>query len=134
MKGVSLKSAAKKKKMKVYTYEKLKKIYKVCIIISAVIAVAMVIFMLLGPTETLGGKTIVNMMITCPIMFFGLFISITECVFMNWKKMIIGIIAPIPMLSGMIECFKAAFYGLKGLVCLFKHQDLAIGHADDDGE
>ena len=51
---------------------------------------------------------------------------------MNIKKILVGIIAPIPLLSFMIEYIKGFIYGIKGLFCLFRHQDLVIGGGNED--
>ena len=46
----------------------------------------------------------------------------------NVKKVLIGFIAPIPILSYCIEMFKSLYYGIKALIVIVKKQDeLTIG-------
>ncbi len=46
----------------------------------------------------------------------------------NFGKMMLGLIAPIPILSYLIEIFKGWVYAIKALIVIFKNKDkLVIG-------
>lgn len=76
------------------------------------------------------GEITIGMLLICvltivssPIMGF--------CIFgMTFKfgKIILGVIAPIPLLSAFIEYFKGLYYGVKAIIVIVKKRDeLVIG-------
>ena len=68
------------------------------------------------------------------IMALGLPLLVLELcgIFINWKKWLKGFIAPIPVLSAIIEGFKGIIYAAKGLVVIVKKQDaLILGDVED---
>lgn len=67
-------------------------------------------------------------MVNVAILVLGIPLLILEYggMIINWKRVLKGIIAPIPILSMMIESFKGMFYMAKGLVVIAKKQDYLI--------
>ena len=108
--------------MKVYKNSTLKKIW----IVSAVLGVAGYI-----PVIILDGGESLYILMT-PIMLPALIIGIGSFAFINWKKAIIGFIAPIPVISYIIEGFKGIFHAFRSLVALFKKKDFVIGKPEQD--
>ena len=53
-----------------------------------------------------------------PIIFLGLSF--------NWKKFLLGYIAPIPILSAIIQYIKAIGYGIKAVVAILKKKDSVV--------
>lgn len=45
----------------------------------------------------------------------------------NWKKILKGLIAPIPIISYFIQFIIGTWYAIKGLIAIFKYTDLVIG-------
>ncbi len=116
--------------MKIYPYEKLKKIYIVCAIIGAIIAIPVIFF---ASSIGLDGKSLVFFLFTTPLYYISFVLGFVAVIF-NWKKILIGMIAPIPLVSGLMENFKGVFYAIKGLVALFKHQDLILNNNEANEE
>ena len=66
-------------------------------------------------------------MIIFPLQLVGFTINST------FKKFLIGYIAPIPVLSALIETLKAFYYGIRAAIVIFKKQDaLVIGNVSDE--
>lgn len=53
-----------------------------------------------------------------PVIFLGLSF--------NWKKFLLGYIAPIPILSALIQYFKAMGYGIKAVIAILKKKDSVV--------
>ena len=69
---------------------------------------------------------LVASLVVFPIEFLGFTINGT------FKKSLIGMIAPIPVISGCIECFKALYYGIRAIIVIVKKQDsLVVGDVSD---
>ncbi|MGN0444516.1 MAG: hypothetical protein ACI4F5_07880 [Acutalibacteraceae bacterium] len=49
----------------------------------------------------------------------------------NWKKILKGFIAPIPIISYFIQYIVGTWYSIKGLIAIFKHTDLVIGKPEE---
>lgn len=99
-------------------------------IVAAVLSVVQLIVMFaLGAFNDMGAS------VTIPIIVLSLpLLPLTWCgIFLNWKKMLIGFIAPIPIISYLVETVKGYVYAVKGFVVLVKQKEaLVIG--DDDRE
>lgn len=64
-------------------------------------------------------------LVLLPISIFGMSF--------NFGKIMLGIIAPIPVLSSVIESFKSIVYAIKGIIVLVKKQDcLVIGKETEE--
>ncbi len=111
--------------MRVFEYAKLKVIYIVCAVIAVVGYIPVMLFA--GSSYDLG-----FLVMATPLFLIAFYLGIISFV-LNFKKTLIGIIAPIPILSSMIESFRGVWYAIKGLICLFKKQDLVIGSDDTTG-
>lgn len=65
----------------------------------------------------IGTIVFVLLIFTClPISFMSFF-------FINWKKAIIGMVAPIPVLSYCIACFKGLGYTFGALIALIRGKE-----------
>lgn len=60
----------------------------------------------------------VGISVCYPVIFLGLSF--------NWKKFLLGYIAPIPILSAIIQYIKAIGYGIKAVVAILKKQDSVV--------
>ena len=104
-------------------------------IASAVIAIGMLIFMIFvsGAVEFTGISSI-DFALT--VLLAAIMFPIEACgIMLNWKKILKGFIAPIPILSYFIQCFVSFWYAIKALISIIKHQDLVIGKpVDEDDE
>ncbi len=110
--------------MRVFEYAKLKVIYIVCAVIAVVGYIPVMLF-------TGSGYDLGFLIMATPVFLIAFYFAVLS-VALNWKKQLIGIIAPIPVISSMIESFVGVWYAIKGLICLLKKQDLVIGNADDN--
>ncbi len=64
--------------------------------------------------------------VVLPIFFMGFII--------NFKKILLGLITPIPILSYLIEWFKGMCYAVKAVIVIFKHKDylkIGVGEAEE---
>jgi|GEM_PF-3465887 len=98
-------------------------------IISCVLSIASLIVMF-----TAGGRQGYNTLEVILFIFFGIVVLPIEFtgMILNIKKILIGIIAPIPIISYVIENVKGFIYGVKALICIVKRQDeLIIGNQDN---
>lgn len=114
--------------MKVYTREQLIKRLKICVVIGLIASVA---FMILGVSPMLStseSRTIGDVLLVAAY-FVGaaiLFpISLLAMSF-NFGRMMLGMIAPIPILSYFIEFFKAYVYAIKALIVIFKRDEKLV--------
>lgn len=118
----------------VYSRETLIKRFKICFILGIISAVALVGINIYAAIE--GGFTmmiaitlaacLVASLVVFPIEFLGFTINGT------FKRSLIGMIAPIPVISGCIECFKALYYGIRAIIVIVKKQDsLVVGDVSD---
>ncbi len=110
---------AKKQKMKHYTNEKLKKIFIICGILGVITFIPLLI---LGSAE---GDFGFYLLLT-PLFLPCLIISYASLIFMNWKKAIIGVVFPIPVLSYMIETFKGVWKAIKAFIALIRRKDFSF--------
>ncbi len=46
--------------------------------------------------------------------------------FLNWKAMLIGVIAPIPIVSSIIESFRGLVFAVKAFMVIVKKQDVLL--------
>ncbi|MGN1442634.1 MAG: hypothetical protein ACI4XE_02190 [Acutalibacteraceae bacterium] len=109
--------------MRTFKRETLIKMYVATLIIAVITAVVMIVVQF-----TSGAKEDLMMWVMCtpiiiiafPLLFCGLIL--------NLKKTLVGLIAPIPILSCFYQWYIVGFiYAIKGLIAIFKHQDLVIG-------
>lgn len=109
--------------MKRYTREKLIRIY----IVSAVLGA---ISFFVGWFASIGaGYNVLQLLILVPFSIAALPVSFCA-LRLNLKKILIGMIAPIPILSCFIEYTKGLVYAVKALICIFKHKGLVIGREE----
>lgn len=106
--------------MKTYTKEQIIK----QLIISAVLAAIACVVMLVSGLWDLSGMPIGGLLIAIPMAMICLPISFMSLIYMNWKKAIIGFIAPIPILSYWIEAFKGIFRAFGAIFSLIRGKDL----------
>ena len=52
--------------------------------------------------------------------------------FLNWKAMLIGVIAPIPIVSSIIESFRGLVFAVKAFMVIVKKQDVLLVGIDND--
>lgn len=109
--------------MKRYTREKLIRIYSVCAVLGAIS------FFVAWFASKDAGYNVLQLLILVPFSIVGLPVSFCA-MRLNLKKILIGMIAPIPILSGLIEHAKGLVYAVKALICIFKHKDLIIGREE----
>ena len=86
---------------------------------------------------TVGGDGSDSVLYVILMVFFGIVILPIEFTgfIINIKKILIGFIAPIPILSNLIETIKGFVYGVKALICIIKREDaLVIGSPDNDSD
>lgn len=99
-------------------------------VISCVLSVASLIVMFtVGKT---GSESVLYVVL---MVFFGIVVLPIEFTgyIINIKKILIGFIAPIPILSNIIETIKGFIYGVKALICIIKREEeLVIGAPDDE--
>lgn len=99
-------------------------------IVSCVLGIisVIVIFFTGGLNSYVGGVGIfmvIFALIVLPFEFWGMIL--------NWKKVLKGIIAPIPILSMVIESFKGMIYAVKGFLVIIKKEEyLAIGKPEEN--
>lgn len=77
----------------------------------------------LGEEVTVGivflyAAVFVAILVCYPVIFLGLSF--------NWKKFLLGYIAPIPILSAIIQYIKAIGYGIKAVVAILKKKDSVV--------
>ncbi len=106
-------SVTKRKIMRVFKNSILKKIW----IVSAISCVILYISVLI-----ISGADSLYILMT-PLFLPVFIISVGSFAFINWKKALIGLFAPIPIISYMIECFKGIFHAFRSLVALFKKNE-----------
>ena len=109
--------------MKRYSREKLIRIYIVCAVLGVIS-----FFVAWGVSKV--DYNMWQLLILVPFSIVGLPISFCA-LFLNFKKIIIGMIAPIPIISWFIEGCKGIVYAIKALICIFKHQELVIGEKEN---
>lgn len=105
----------------------------VYLIVALVLTVVQMIAMFIVNDGAMGtgdiGSTLIMLLVSIvllPFFYMGFFI--------NWKKTLLGIIVPIPILSMLIEWFKGAFYGFKGFLVVVKKQDALIIGKEEEAE
>lgn len=113
--------------MKKYSREQLKKRLIVSIVLGVIMTLALLI-----PAMFSGSEQLWYAAIMIPAGLVLLPISILGMSF-NFGKIMLGIIAPIPVLSSVIESFKSIVYAIKGIIVLVKKQDyLVIGKETEE--
>lgn len=105
--------------MKTYT----KKQLITMLIIGGVLAVITLIVMLATGTWDFDGQSIGATLLLILGVFTLMPISYMSLCFINWKKAIIGFVAPIPVLSYCIEGFKGIGYAFGALIALIRGKD-----------
>lgn len=111
----------RRKNMKVYTREELVKRLKICTVIGLIMIPVFVAtqIMIETPLIVTAGCVVLGI-VAFPFSVFAMSF--------NFGKMMLGMIAPIPILSYFIEIFKGWGYAIKGLIVIFKNKDqLVIG-------
>lgn len=108
--------------MRIVKRKALIKMYVVSLILGLISIVAILIIQ-----SSSGNRSdLVQFVLMIPIAF--IVFPIQFCGFiLNWKKILKGFIAPIPVLSYFIQFFVGIWYAIKGLIAIFKHTDLVIG-------
>lgn len=113
--------------MKVYSREQLIKRFKICVVLGVIMAIAMVAINLSG---MLGDISVGGVFMWAIALIIGLIAFPVWClgVSFNFGKMMLGLIAPIPLLSYFIEACKAYVYGIKAIIVIVKKKDsLVVG-------
>lgn len=122
--------------MKVYERKKLIKKLKVCLVLGIILALVST-GVTIGLAYFVGEATFGDMFVGAG-MFVFLSVAYTLAFFgasFNFGKMMLGFIAPIPILSCVIECIKSWVYAIKGIIVIVKRQDqLVIGSEPISGE
>lgn len=120
--------------MKVYKRKTLITMFIVSVVLTVVYIVATMI--LGGGLSAFGdsiGMVLIILVCSVPLLPF-VFMSFI----LNWKKILIGMIAPIPILSSMKQCyFNGIIYAVKALIVIIKKKDRLVicdGKAVIDGE
>lgn len=107
-----------------YTKEQLLKRFKICCILGLIISIAMVAinFSIMEEITVASVFTFAVVFLisfVCyPVIFLGLSF--------NWKKFLLGYIAPIPILSAIIQYIKAIGYGIKAIIAILKKKDSVV--------
>lgn len=123
--------------MKTYTREQLLKRLKISIVLGVILALITVVATV-GLAIVAGEGTVIDVIfgagmgVFCALIFTLNFFGLS----FNFRKFLLGYIAPIPILSAVIENLKAYIYAVKGIMVIIKHEDcLTIGssnHSDED--
>lgn len=120
--------------MKVYTREALIKRFKVCMVLGVILDIVVIIANIALPIVAGVDIPVIVLLVSalslviCAPIFAVCFLGMS----FNFKKILIGFIAPIPILSYCIECFKAIYYGIKAVIVIVKKQDqFTIGSSAD---
>ena len=111
----------------VYSREEVLKKFKICLIIGIILAV----FAGAVNTPIMAGEftfeTIIDFVgiliygvVIFPIQILGFWLG------RNLWKSVVGFIAPIPVISMCIECFKAVWYGIKGVMAIFQGKETVV--------
>lgn len=114
--------------MKTFTRKKLTTMF----IISVVIGIAAIIALIIvgGLMEESIGMALILLVaavIVFPFEIMGFLL--------NWKKILIGFIAPIPIVSYLIEWLKGTIYAVKAFISILKKQEtFTIGHPAEENE
>lgn len=115
--------------MKVYTRKQLIKRLKICAVLGVVLSLISV-FATVGLAVLAGEATIADIMFSagmfvfCAVVYTLNFFGLS----FNFGKFVLGIIAPIPVISMLIENFKAYVYAIKGIIVIVKNrEELTIG-------
>lgn len=107
--------------MKVYTREQLIKRLKTCTIIGLIMIAVFVASQIM--IEAPLASTAISVVIAIVAFPFSVF-----AMSFNFGKMMLGLIAPIPFLSYLIEIVKGWGYAVKALIVIFKNKEnLVIG-------
>lgn len=95
-------------------------------VISAVIGLAMIIALTVYVWVFADGIPVVFI----PACLIGVIIFPIEVMgfLLNWKKCLIGMIAPIPVISMIIEHVKGMIYAIKALIALIKKEEVFVIH------
>ncbi len=113
----------------VYSREEVLRKFKICLIIGVILAVFMgavnIILPIMAGEFTfeviiLFVGILISGVVIFPIEFLGFWLG------RNFMKAMIGCILPIPILSCCIECFKAVWYGIKGVMAIFQGKETVV--------
>ena len=122
--------------MKVYTRKQLIKRLKICTVLGTILAV-ITILASVGLAVVAEEATVIDVIfgagmgVFCGIVFTINFFGLS----FNFKKFLLGYIAPIPILSAVIENLKAYVYAIKGIMVIVKNGDcLTIGSSNQSDE
>ena len=108
----------------IYSRAQLLKRFKICCILGLIFSIAMVAINFSFMDEITVGSVFkfaavfVGSFVCYPVIFLGLSF--------NWKKFLLGYIAPIPILSAIIQYIKAIGYGIKAVIAILKKQDSVV--------
>ncbi len=105
--------------MKTYTKKQITK----QLIIGGVLSVITLIVMLATGIWDIADQPIGGTILLILGVFTLMPISYMSFFYINWKKALIGMIAPIPVLSYCIACFKGLGYTFMALITLIKGKD-----------
>ncbi|MBQ7004995.1 MAG: hypothetical protein IJN68_01035 [Clostridia bacterium] len=113
--------------MKVYTREQLIKRLKICGIIG-IICVIPFIFLTIIPMFSEGSTTFGDILMIALYIAGAIILFPTSVMAMsfNFGNMLIGIIAPIPILSYFVEFFKAYYYVIKALIVILRQEEKLV--------
>ncbi len=113
--------------MKVFTREQLIKRLKICGIIGIICVIPFIILtivpMFSDGSTTFGDILMIALYVAGAVILFPT--SVMAMSF-NFGNMLIGIIAPIPILSYFIEFFKAYVYVIKALIVIFRREEKLV--------
>lgn len=75
-----------------------------------------------------------NIAVLIPVFLFAIMAMPLEVMsfMLNFKKIMVGFIAPIPIISSLIEYFKGMFYAVKAFISILKKEEtFTIGSRDE---
>lgn len=129
-------SASGKFIMKIYTREQLIKRLKICTVLGIILSLISVFFIVVGAVIA-EEATVADIMFSagmfvfCAVVYTVNFFGLS----FNFKKFLLGYIAPIPIVSAVIENFKAYVYAIKGIIVIVKNrEELTIGTPSDEND
>lgn len=119
----------------VYSRETLLKRFKICIILGLIGALVIGAINIILPI--MAGEftfevvlAFVLIFVMCAVIFPLQLVGYT--INGTFKKMVIGMISPIPVLSSCIEALKAFYYGIRAAMVVLKKEDaLVIGSVEE---
>ena len=95
------------------------------------IIIGIIFFIILLAANSNGDTALLEWMIYIPLALIVFPLMIVGLC-LNWRKILRGFVAPIPILSYIIQWFVGMAYAVKALVSIFKKKDLVLGKAEDN--